>query len=81
MAYCDMKVAVFPSQHLGGEVELWYCPHSSSYELRYDIAFYSPDGLCSAIGVSSYSASDNAQVAALVLDAINIARTPLLDRD
>lgn len=81
MAYCDMKVAVFPSQHLGGEVELWYCPHSSSYELRYDIAFYSPDGLCSAIGVSSYSANDDTQVAALVLDAINIARTPLLDRD
>ena len=81
MAYCDMKVAVFPSQHLGGEVELWYCPHSSSYELRYDIAFYSPDGLCSAIGVSSYSASDNTQVAALVLDAINIAHTPLLERD
>lgn len=81
MAYCDMKVAVFPSQHLGGDVELWYCPHSSSYELRYDIAFYSPDGLCSAIRVSSYSVSDNTQVAALVLDAINIARTPLLDRD
>lgn len=81
MAYCDMKVAVFPSQHLGGEVELWYCPHSSSYELRYDIAFYSPDGLCSAIGLSSYSVTDNAQVAALMLDAINIARTPLLDRD
>lgn len=81
MAYCDMKVAVFPSQHLGGDVELWYCPHSSAYELRYDVAFYSPDGLCSAIGLSSYSASDNVQVAALMLDAINIARTPLLDRD
>lgn len=81
MAYCDMKVAVFPSQYLGGEVELWYCPHSSSYELKYDIAFYSPDGLCSAIGVSAYSVTDNAQVADLVLDAINIARTPLLDRD
>lgn len=45
------------------------------------MAFYSLDGLCSAIGVSSYSASDNTQVAALVLDAINIARTPLLERD
>lgn len=81
MAYCDMKVAVFPSQHLGGEVELWYCPHSSSYELRYDISFYSPDGLCSVIGVSSYSVTDNTQVAALVLDAVNIARTTLLERD
>lgn len=81
MAYCDMKVATFSSQHLGGEVELWYRPHSSSYELRYDIAFYSPDGLCSATALTSYSASDSAQVAALVLDAIDIARMPLLDRD
>lgn len=45
------------------------------------MAFYSPDGLCSAIAVASYSASDNAQVAALMLDAIDIARTPLLERD
>lgn len=81
MAYCDMKVATFSSQHLGGEVELWYCPHSSSYELRYDIAFYSPDGLCSATALTSYGASDSVQVAALVLDAIDIARTPLSDRD
>lgn len=81
MAEHDMKVAVFSSQFVGGEVELWYCPHSSSYELRYDIAFYSPDGLCSATALTSYSASDSAQVAALVLDAIDIAHTPLLDRD
>lgn len=81
MAYCDMKVATFSSQYLGGEVELWYCPHSFSYELRYDTAFYSPDGLCSATALTSYSASDGTQVAALVLDAIDIARTPLLDRD
>lgn len=81
MAYRDMKVAVFSSQYLGGEVELWYCPHSSSYELRYDMEFCSPDGLCSAVAVVSYGAGDNAQVAALVLDAVDIARTPLLDRD
>lgn len=81
MAYCDMKVATFSSQHLGGEVGLWYCPHSSSYELRYDIAFYSPDGLRSAIAIASYSAGDCNQVASVLLDAIDIARTPLLDRD
>lgn len=80
MAYCDMKIATFNSRYHGGEVGLWYCPHSSAYELRYNVAFYSPDGLCSAIAVASYSASDNAQVAALVLDAIDIARTPLMER-
>ena len=81
MAYCDMKVATFNSRYHGGEVGLWYCPHSHSYELRYTVAFYSPDGLCSAIAVASYSASDNAQVAALMLDAIDIARTPLVERN
>ena len=81
MAEHDMKVAVFSSQFVGGNVGLWYCPHSSSYELRYDIAFYSPDGLCSATALTSYNASDSAQVAALMLDAIDIARTPLLDRN
>ena len=80
MAYCDMKVATFSSRYHGGEVELWYCPHSLSYELRYKMAFYLPDGFCSTIAVASYSAADNAQVAALMLDAIDIARTPLKER-
>ena len=81
MAYCDMKVATFSSRYHGGDVGLWYCPHSHLYELRYNVAFYSPDGLCSAIAVASYSAADNAQVAALMLDAIDIARTPLSERN
>lgn len=81
MAYCDVKVAVFPSQHLGGEVELWYCPHSHSYELKYGIAFYSLDGLCSASALASYDAGNGNQVADLMLDAIHVARTPLLERD
>ena len=79
MAYCDVKVAVFSSQYLGGDVGLWYCPHSSSYELRYDVC--SPDGLRSAVAVASYGAGDRDQVAGMLLDAIDIARTPLLDRD
>lgn len=81
MAYCDMKVATFNSRYHGGEVVLWYCPCSSAYKLRYNVSFHSPDGLCSAIAVASYSASDNAQVAALMLDAIDIARTPLGERN
>lgn len=81
MAYCDMKVAVFPSQHLGGEVELWYCPHARSYELRYGVAFCSLGGLCSASALASYDAGDGSQVVDLMLDAIDIANTPLLDRD
>ena len=81
MAYCDMKVAVFPSQHLGGDVELWYCPHSRSYMLKYDVAFCSPNGLCLATASASYSATDYDQVVDVLVDAIDIANTPLLDRD
>lgn len=80
MRQCDMKVAVFPSQHLGGDVELWYCSHSQSYRLKYDVAFYSPDGLCPAVELASYSATDYDQVVDVLIDAIDIARTPLLDR-
>lgn len=81
MRQCDMKVAVFPSQHLGGDVELWYCPCCEAYELKYDVAFYSPDGLCSAVALASYSATDYDQVVDVLVDAIDIARTALLDRD
>ena len=81
MRQCDMKVAVFPSQHLGGDVELWYCLHSQSYILKYDVAFYSPDGLCLATASVSYSATDYDQVVDVLVDAIDVARTPLLDRD
>jgi hypothetical protein len=81
MRYCDVKVAVFPSQHLGGDVELWYCSHSQSYRLKYDVAFYSPDGLCSAVALAAYGATDYDQVVDVLVDAIDIARTPLLDRD
>lgn len=81
MRQCDMKVAVFPSQHLGGDVELWYCSHSQSYRLKYDVAFYSPDGLCLAVALASYSATDYDQVMDVLVDAIDIADTPLLDRD
>ena len=81
MCQCDMKVAVFPSQHLGGDVELWYCHHSQSYWLKYDVTFCSPDGLCSAVALASYSATDYDQVVDVLVDAIDIARTPLLERE
>lgn len=81
MAYCDMKIAKFSSQYQDGVVELWYCPHGHSYQLRYDVEFRSPNGGYLAVATASYDASDNAQVAALVLDAIDIARTPLLERN
>lgn len=81
MAECDMKVAVFPSQFVGGNVELWYCSHGQRYELRYAVRFRSLVGFYNATALCSYDAGNGSQVVDLMLDAIDIARTPLLDRD
>lgn len=80
MADHDMKVATFSSQFVGGNVELWYCPHGQRYELRYAVRFRTPAGVCNATALCAYDAGDCSQVVDLMLDAIDIARTPLLDR-
>lgn len=78
----DMNVAVFASPFVGGGVRLWYCPHGQRYELRYAVQFRTPSGgVCNASALCAYDAGDGSQVVDLMLDAINIARTPLLDRD
>lgn len=81
MAEHDMKVATFFSQFVGGNVELWYCLHGQRYELRYAVRFRTPSGFCNATALCAYDAGDSSQVVDLMLDAIDIARTPLLDRD
>lgn len=77
-----MKVAVFASPFAGGDVRLWYCPRGHWYELRYAVRFCEPSGgVCGASALCAYDAGDGDQVVGLMLDAIDIARTPLLDRD
>ena len=78
----DMNVAVFASPFEGGGVRLWYCPHGHRYELRYAVQFCMPSGgVCGASALGAYDAGDGSQVVDLMLDAIDIANTPLLDRD
>ena len=78
----DMKVATFDSPFVGGRVELWFCPHGERYELRYAVQFLTPcGGVCGGSALCAYDAGDGSQVVDLMLDAIDIARTPLLDRD
>lgn len=81
MSRDDMNVAVFASPFVGGGVRLWYCPHGHQYELRYAVRFRTPGGFCNATALCAYDAGDGRQVVDLMLDAIDIARTPLLDRD
>jgi hypothetical protein len=78
----DTNVAVFASPFVGGGVRLWYCPHGQRYELRYAVQFCTPcGGVCDGSALCAYDAGDGPQVVDLMLDAIDIANTPLPDRD
>lgn len=77
----DRKVATFYSSFKSGDIELWYWAHRNVYELRYDIQFYTPDGLTDATALRSYDAGDYIQVGDILTDVIELADTPLLERD
>lgn len=77
----DMNVAVFASPFMGGGVRLWYCPRGRRYELRYTVQFRTSAGFSDSMAWCAYDAADSSQIADLMLDAIDIARTPLLERD
>lgn len=77
----DKKVVTFNSVFKNGDIGLWYCAHRDVYELRYDIQFYTPDGLTDATALSSYDAVDYIQIGDMLIDAIELANTPLLERD
>lgn len=82
MVNTDMKIAMFDSPFVGGRVELWFCPYGERYELRYAFQFRtSCGGVCGASALCAYDAGVGSQVVDLMLDAVYIARTPLLDRD
>ena len=82
MAYGDIMIATFSSPFVEGNVKLWYSPHGRRYELRYAVQFRSPcGGICDGSALCAYDAGDGSQVVDLMLDAIDIASTPLLDRD
>lgn len=77
----DKKVATFNSVFKNGNIELWYCAHRDVYELRYDVQFYTPDGLIDATALSSYDAGDYIQIGDILTDAIELANMALLERD
>lgn len=76
-----MNVAVFASPFMGGGVRLWYCPRGQRYELRYTVQFRTPTGFGDFMASCAYDAANSSQVADLMLDAIDIARTPLMERN
>ena len=75
------KIATFHSTLKNGDVELWYCAYRNVYELRYDVQFYTPDGLIDATALMSYDADDYIQFGDILTDAIELANVSLLERD
>ncbi len=76
-----MNVAVFASPFVGGGARLRYCPRNHRYELRYAVESRTPTGFSDFMASCAYDAADSSQVADLMLDAIDIAHTPLLERN
>lgn len=78
----DKVVAVFPSSFKDGDVRLVYCPHRRVYELRYAVSvrFYSCGSRRLDWSTMVFDACDYAQVAHMLVDAMALADTPLIDR-
>ena len=77
----DRKIVTFHSTLKNGDIELWYCAHRNVYELRYNVQFYTPDGLTDATALRPYDAGDYIQVGDILTDAIELADIVLLERD
>ena len=69
----DVLVASFHSPYRHGEVRLWYCPHSDAYRCAYEIVERGAKlGAQFCVSAVMYD-----EVAAMVMDAMDIASTPL----
>ena len=78
----DGVVAVFPSGFEGGDVRLVYCSHRRVYELWYAVSMRAQagGGCCLVWSAVVFDACDYAQVARLLIDAMALADTPLIER-
>lgn len=82
MMVSDEVVAVFPSKFESGDVRIAYCPHNRTYELRYAVLLRSQAGgrrrlVWSAV---AFDACDYVQVAHMLVDAMALADTLLVER-
>ena len=82
MMVSDEVVAVFPSEFESGDVRVVYCPHNRTYELRYAVLLHPRDGGRRRLAWSAvaFDACDYVQVAHMLVDAMALADTLLLER-
>lgn len=77
----DRKISTLHSTLKNGDIELRYCAHRDVYVLCYDIQFYTSAGLIDAVALRTYDVDDYMQINDIMTDAIELANTPLLERD
>lgn len=72
MRYGDIRVGKFNSPHMSGDVCIEYCTHQHLFYLAYN----------SAMGLArcGYDPTRANEMRAMVLDAMDIAATPIKDR-
>lgn len=76
----DEVVAVFPSEFESGDVRLVYCPHNRTYELRYAVRSQDGGGRRLVWSAMAFDACDYAQVVRMLVDAMALADTSLVER-
>lgn len=76
----DEVVAVFPSKFKDGDVRLVYCPHNWTYELWYAVQSQDGGGRRLVWSAVAFDACDYVQVAHMLVDAMALADTLLLER-
>lgn len=69
----DVKIAVFYSPHMLGDVRLEYCSHQQMYVLRYRVEGGVWSSYC-------YDVTKPSEMRCLLLDAVDLAAKPLKDR-
>ena len=81
MRYDDIRAGKFDSPHMGGGVCIEYCTHQQLFYLTYNVEFHTPDGLTGGVTRCGYDPTKANEMRAMVLDAMDIAATPLKDRE
>lgn len=81
MRYGDTCVGKFNSPHMGGDVRIKYCTHQHLFYLEYDMEFYTPDGLTKGLARCCYDPTKANEMRSMVLDGMDIAASPLKDRE
>lgn len=82
MMVSDEVVAVFPSGFKDGDIRVVYCPHRRVYELHYAVLARSQSGGRRRLdwSTTAFDACDYAQVAHMLVDAMALADTLLIER-